>query len=145
MRLGCVAGAHGHADQNALGARIHAHPQRVSGGPVDLVPQRLNLLRDFYRFAAGEKIQAGAVRDGRPVFAGVHAVHRRRAHGARDFGDGPVGGLVDAVVLRGMNRVLLDEVELAAQHECGAHGLAVIFGDGEQAVDAVVAFRIVDA
>src|SRR5437764_14902036 len=53
--------------------------------------------------------------------------------------------LVGAVVLRDVERVLLHEIEALAQLEGRADGLAVVFGDAEQAVDAVVAFRILHA
>src|SRR5262249_20068301 len=50
-----------------------------------------------------------------------------------------------AVVLRGVEGMLLDEVKPLAQLEGGADGLSVVLGDAEQAVDAVVAFGILDA
>ena len=41
--------------------------------------------------------------------------------------------------------MLFHEIEALAQLERGANRLAVVFGDAEQAVDAVVAFGILDA
>src|SRR2546427_11168558 len=41
--------------------------------------------------------------------------------------------------------MFLHEVEPLAQFECRANRLAVVFGDAEQTIDAVVAFRILDA
>jgi len=41
--------------------------------------------------------------------------------------------------------MLFHEVQALAQFEPGTNGLAVVFGDTEQAVDAVIAFGIFDA
>ncbi len=102
-------------------------------------------MRDFDRFAAIENVESGAVRDHDPVFADADAAHRGRAEAARDFRDRPQRGLVRAVVLRGVQRMLLHEIETLAQLERRANGLAVVFGDAQQAVDAVIAFGILDA
>ena len=47
--------------------------------------------------------------------------------------------------MRGVQGMLFHKVEALAQFERGADGLAVVFGDAEQAVDAVIAFGIFDA
>ena len=113
--------------------------------PIDLVPGGLNFLRNLDGLATVENVQPGAVRDDHPVFANADPAHGRRANFARNFGDGPKRRLVGAVVLRDVERVLLHEIEALAQFEARADGLAVVFGDAEQAVDAVVAFRILHA
>src|SRR5262249_22927904 len=113
--------------------------------PVDLVPGGLNFLGDLDRLAAVEDVQAGAVSDHYPIFADADSAGGRRAETAGDFRDGPQRGLVGAVVLGGEERMLLHEVETFAQFEGGANGLAIVFSDAEQAVDAVVAFGIFDA
>src|SRR5262249_39840558 len=108
-------------------------------------PRRLNFLRYLDGLAAVENVEAGAMGDNDPVFADADAADRRRAQTARDLGDRPKGRLVGAVVLRDVQRMLFHKIEALAEFECGTDRLAVVFGDGEQAVDAVVAFRILDA
>src|SRR5579863_6172783 len=85
------------------------------------------------------------MRDDHPVFADADAADGGRAETAGDFRDAPECRLVDAVVLRGVQRMFFYEIEALAQLECAANGLAIVFADAEQAVDAVVAFRIFDA
>jgi hypothetical protein len=41
--------------------------------------------------------------------------------------------------------MFFDEVKPLAQFECSANGLAVVFGDAEQAIDAAIALGIFDA
>ena len=138
-------GADRRADEDAALFRVDSDPHRVAVLPVDRVPRRLNFLRNLDWLAAAEKIEAGAVRDDHPIFADTDAANRRRAELARNFRDAPERGLVGAVVLRRVERMFFDEIEALAQFERGANRLAVVFGDAEQAVDAVEAFGIFDA
>ncbi len=139
----CAAHRRAHEDASLLG--VDRNPQRVAVLPIDLIPGGLNFLRDFYGLATVEDVEAGAVRDHYPIFAEADATDRRRAQASRNFRDGPQRGLIGAIVLRGVQRMLLHEVKALAQLERRANGLAVVFGDAQQAVDAVVAFGIFDA
>src|SRR5580692_9614220 len=80
-----------------------------------------------------------------PVFADAYAADGRRAEAPGDFRDGPQRRLVGAVILRDVQRMLFDKVEAFAKLEGGADGLAVIFRNAHEAVDAIVAFGILDA
>ena len=113
--------------------------------PVDLVPSGLDLLRNFNGLTAAENIKAGSVRDDHPVLADADAANRGRADFARNFRNSPERWLVGAVVLRDVERMLLDEIQPLAQLEGRADRLAVVFGDTEKPVDTVVAFGIFDA
>src|SRR5260370_30550035 len=113
--------------------------------PVDLVPGGLNFLRNLDRLAAAENVKAGAVRDDHPILADAHTAHRGRADFARNFGGGPQRWLVGAVVLGDVKRMLLHEIESLAQLEGRPNGLAVGFGDAEQAGAPVVSLRILDS
>src|SRR5207245_1581121 len=108
-------------------------------------PSWLNFLGKFDGLTAIENVQPGAVRDDHPVFADAHAADGRRPDFARNFRDGPERRLVGAVVLRDVQRMLLHKIQALAQLEGRADGLAVVFGDAQQAVDAVVALGIFDA
>src|SRR6266567_1222841 len=132
------------ADKNAPFLGVHSDPQGVPILPVDLVPRWLDFLRNFDGLAAAENIQTRAVRDQHPIFADAHTANGGRADFARNFRAGPERWLVGAVVLRGIKRVFFHKVEAFAELEGCAQGLAVIFGDAHQAIDAVVAFRILD-
>src|SRR5207302_2283121 len=88
---------------------------------------------------------AGSVRDDHPVLADADAANRGRADFARNFRNSPERWLVGAVVLRDVERMLLDEIQPLAQLEGRADRLAVVFGDTEKPVDTVVAFGIFDA
>src|SRR5256885_9570662 len=80
-----IRGSKWHADENALGARIYPDPNRMTGGPVGLIPQRLNFLGDLDGLAAIRKVKPGAVSDSGPVFAHIHPVYGGRAHRAGNF------------------------------------------------------------
>ena len=85
------------------------------------------------------------MRDDHPIFPDAHAAHGGRADFARNFGDGPERRLVGAIVLGDVERMFFHEVKTLAQLEGGADGLAVVFGHTEKTIDAIVAFRVLDA
>src|SRR5260370_6309905 len=64
---------------------------------------------------------------------------------ARDFADGSERRLVGAIALGNVQRMFFHEVKALAQLESRAQRLAVVFRDVEQTIDAVVAFRVLDA
>src|SRR5207248_5860231 len=138
-------GAERRANVDAALFGIDGDPQSVRVLPIDLVPGRLNFLRDFYRFAAAENVEAGTMRDDHPVFADADSADGWRAETPRNFRNRPQRRLVAAVVLRGVERMFLHKIKPFAQLERGANGLAIILADAEQAVDAVVTFRIFHA
>src|SRR5262249_38813100 len=131
-------------DEDAALFGVDRDPKRVAVLPIDLIPSGLDFLRDLNRFATAENVKSSAVRDDYPILTDADAAHGRRADFARDFRDGPERRLVGAVVLGDVERMLLHEVEALAELEGRANRLAVVFGDAEQALDAVVAFGIFD-
>src|ERR1051326_7634631 len=90
---------------------VDGDPKGVASGPVDLVPGGLNFLGNFDGFATAENIKSGAVSDDHPVFPDAHAAHGGRAESARNFRDAPQRGFVDAIILRGMQRVFLHKIK----------------------------------
>src|ERR1700675_4328893 len=67
------------ANINPSPARIHRHGNGPSELPIDRVPGRLNLFRDFQYFTAPVEIEPGPVRDHYPILAYPYSVDGWRA------------------------------------------------------------------